>query len=167
MNQSCSTPILALSDNKTSLHSAVNAMRANRATYIPAGLAWGWRVLSKEGPFTEARSYTEMKKKDGQKVIVLMSDGDNTVRARYPTHQDIGGVSNDANRLTGILCRNIKNKDIVIYTIAFEVSNATARNLLQNCATSPGHYFDARNSAQLAKAFEDIANQLSQLRLAR
>ena len=38
------------------------------------GLAWGWRVLSPTAPFTEGAPYGD----NVRKVIVLMSDGENT-----------------------------------------------------------------------------------------
>ena len=54
-NYGCPRPILPLTDNRTDVESAIDAMVAYPAmgTYIPTGLAWGWRVLSPGAPFTE------------------------------------------------------------------------------------------------------------------
>jgi hypothetical protein len=41
------------------------------------GLAWGWRVLSPSAPFTEGRPYNDPSD-PVRKVIVLMTDGENT-----------------------------------------------------------------------------------------
>ena len=43
---------------------------------IPAGLLWGWRVLSPTSPFTEGATYTDEK---WVKAIVLLTDGENDV----------------------------------------------------------------------------------------
>jgi hypothetical protein len=76
-NRGCPTPIVPLTSNRTSVISAIRAMTdwSGGGTNQAEGLAWGWRVLSPGAPFTEGRDYGE---DDVRKVIVLMSDGENT-----------------------------------------------------------------------------------------
>jgi Flp pilus assembly protein TadG len=75
-NRGCPTPIVPLTSNESVVQAAVSAMThwqgggPNQAE----GLAWGWRVLSPTAPFTEGAPYGD----DVRKVIVLMSDGENT-----------------------------------------------------------------------------------------
>ncbi len=48
-------------------------------TSIGEGAAWGWRTLSPGAPFTEGRPYGA---EENQKVLVLMTDGQNTYYAQ-------------------------------------------------------------------------------------
>jgi Flp pilus assembly protein TadG len=75
-NRGCPTPIVPLTSNETIVQSAVSGMRhwQGGGTNQAEGLAWGWRVLSPTAPFTEGAAYGP----DVRKVIVLMSDGENT-----------------------------------------------------------------------------------------
>ena len=75
-NRGCPTPIVPLTTNRDTVVNAVRAMRDwnGGGTNQAEGLAWGWRVLSPTPPFTEGRPYGD----DVRKVIVLMSDGENT-----------------------------------------------------------------------------------------
>lgn len=76
------------------------------------------------------------------------------------------------DRLT-TLCDAAKRRDIVIFTVAFDLENLTsqearerARGLMRECATSAAHYFDV-DDVEIADAFGAIAGQISQLRLTR
>jgi hypothetical protein len=44
-------------------------------------------------------------------------------------------------------------------------SEPDAKVLLEKCATSPDHAFDANNGVQLKDVFKKIGNDISQLRL--
>ena len=52
-------------------------MTANGATVIPAGLMWGWHLLSPNGPFGDGVAYTDTKT---IKAIILVTDGENDVQ---------------------------------------------------------------------------------------
>jgi hypothetical protein len=57
---------------------------------------------------------------------------------------------------------------VIVYTVGFDIASDTnAQNLLNGCATSPQHAYLASNGAQLLAAFQDIANNISQLRVTR
>ena len=75
-NRGCPTPIVPLTSNESVIQSNIAAMRhwSGGGTNQAEGLAWGWRVLSPGAPFTEGAPYGP----DVRKVIVLMSDGENT-----------------------------------------------------------------------------------------
>ena len=165
LNQWCARPILPLTNDTSILHAEIEGMTASQNTYIPAGLAWGWRVLSAANPFNEGRTKAKLKEVNGIKAMVLMTDGTNTLSPSYPEHWNSDTAL--ANSLTADLCANIKDQSITVYTIAFEVSDATVKDLLQSCATNYGYYYDAQNSSELSKAFETITGQLSQLRLTK
>ncbi len=64
------------------------------------------------------------------------------------------------------LCEAMKAQDIIMYTITFQVSSATTQNLYRSCATDADHYFNSPSNSQLEEAFEQIADELSNLRIA-
>ena len=63
------------------------------------------------------------------------------------------------------MCENIKSKDILIYTILFDVKDSGVEDLLRSCATTPEMSYRAESSQEVHKAFEDIGIALSKLRL--
>lgn len=76
-NRGCPTPIIPLTTNRATIINAVQAMRHwnGGGTNQVEGLAWAWRVLSPGAPFTEGRDPAT---EDVRKVIVMMTDGENT-----------------------------------------------------------------------------------------
>ena len=60
-------------------------------------------------------------------------------------------------------CDLAKENNIVIFTIAFE-TNTQGQNEMRNCASSPGHFFNA-NGLDLDDAFAAIAASIQALRL--
>ncbi len=74
--------------------------------------------------------------------MVLMTDGANTRSPDYGARTHSGGDVALANIRTAELCSNIKGKDIKIFTVAFDVSDATIKDILRSCATSPSHFFE-------------------------
>lgn len=61
------------------------------------------------------------------------------------------------------VCDAAKEKDIVIWSIGFEVTDDSAE-VMENCASSPSHFFRVEG-VEIEDAFEAIARQLNQLRL--
>lgn len=164
-SKECPKQLIPLTDNEASLTSAINGFSPDGLTYIPAGLLWGWNLLTPEAPFTEGVSFSDLKANNGTKALVLMTDGFNTRSPSYPLHA--GYDTNLANDLTKEICENIKKDEIVVYTIAFELTDATIKKILEGCATSGAHYFDAENSDQLSDAFEAIASSLRNISLSK
>ena len=166
MNTTCGSPVLPLTNNTTALNAQIDALVASGDTYIPAGLMWGWSALSGAAPFAEATAYgARVDGKPVLKVMVLMTDGFNTLSPDYPTH---GGSDRTlSNGLTAELCTNIKAKDIKIYTVAFEVTDNAVKDILEACASSPSNFYDATDSDQLATVFKTIAQDFTPLRLSR
>ena len=175
-----SAPIIDLTDDKEAVTTGISNMMAAGWTYIPGGLSWGWRVLSNEAPFTKGVPDTE---EDTTKVIVLMTDGENTRAPELWSNQTTlnhtgavyghsvhrnNGAAALADPLTSELCNNIKAKNIVVFTIAFEVAEGSpVEGLMSACAGNGGQYFDADNSAELKDAFRQIGLSLLNLRLSQ
>ncbi len=144
------------------LRRKIDSLHASGNTYIPAGLAWGMRVLSPQQPFTGGATYAQAKKKNLRKVIVLMTDGENTKSPSYPDHDNYNhGV---ADRITTEMCNKIKEVDPAtgmrkaeIITVAFDVTDPGIKNILRNCSTMG--FFDAKKGG-LNKVFKDIGMKL-------
>ncbi len=159
----CPAALLTLTENKSVIDAAIDDMTGDGWTYIPAGLVWGWRVISAAAPFTEGATETELKDKNGTKAIILMTDGENTKSPDYPTH-DNADIA-DANKITDELCDAIKDEDIVVYTIAFAVTDTAIKSLLEDCGSTPGHFFEPDTAGELNGAFESIAGALRNISL--
>ncbi len=181
--------LMRLTTSFSSLRTAIDALNADGSTNIPIGMAWGWNTLSPFSPFADGVAYGTPKHK---KIIVLMTDGENTLSQRDTpndgTYAGAGyiwqgrvlqadntplqqGASNSErtaaldSRLSKI-CANIKDKDIEIYTIRVEVDSGTSE-LLQTCATGEDYFYDVSDSSNLTNVFQSIAGQIAALHLSR
>lgn len=78
-NRGCPTPIVPLTSNEATIQANIADMRhwSGGGTNQVEGLAWGWRVLSPTPPFTQGEAFNAQRD-NVRKVIVLMSDGENT-----------------------------------------------------------------------------------------
>jgi Flp pilus assembly protein TadG len=153
------TPLLPLTSDTDTVKSWISGLDAKiDDSFTGAGLIWGWRVLSEDEPFTEAKPYG-----DAQKVIIFLTDARSSMGPSYPKHNNEDDV---ADSVWQAQCTNIKAQDIALYTIAFE-ANADRTKQLEDCATSSAHAFSADNSSELKSAFEDIAKKLATVYLSQ
>ena len=174
-------PIQALTNVKAPVLSTINNMQADGYTHVAEGVGWGLRVISPGEPFTEGVGYDN---EDITKAMVLLTDGENTFdsetnhnRSTYTAYgylqqSRLGSANyvtavNKQNALLGRACDNVKAKDIVSYTFAYNVPSATQRTLIKNCATSPEKYFDPPSNAALVQNFQQIADELRKLHLSQ
>jgi hypothetical protein len=67
------------------------------------------------------------------------------------------------DQLLDKVCDAAKAKNIVIWSIGFEVTDHSA-NVMRNCASSPSHFFRVEG-VEIKEAFSAIARQINQLRL--
>jgi Flp pilus assembly protein TadG len=180
-----SAPLLSLSTDKTAIKSAIDAMVAQGATGVGEGAVWGWRTLSPGAPFTDGRAYNT---KDNTKVMVLMTDGQNTYYPNskflkswydiygYIDRNHLGTTSTNSSTLTQYMdqrtlqaCNNIKAAGVVIYTVAFQIpgDQAGALDLLNSCASDADKYFAPGTNAELLSAFNAIARDITELRVTK
>lgn len=160
LNTSCARSVTQLTNDKVALQAQINAMNAYGETYIAPGLLWGWRLISPDGPFGDAKPYGATKK-----IMVLMTDGANTRSATYPAHSGYNAI--DANTITTKTCDNIKAKNIEIYSVAFMITDPTILNILKNCATSPATYYNSTSTTELKDAFQAIGYNIMAVRLSK
>jgi hypothetical protein len=60
----------------------------------------------------------------------------------------------------------MKAAGIVIYAVPLEVTDSTAKSLLQGCASSSDKYLNVSSSSQLSTTFNNIAGSIGNLRIA-
>ena len=174
--------ITPLTDRQGPVVSAIEQLKPKGYTVIPAGLLWGWRVISPTEPYTEGVAYNNDKT---VKAIVLLTDGRADVKGGGNGHNgsvynafgfaqsnhlgNANGSNAEAtlNNKTITVCDAIKAKGIRVYTIGFQVTDSITQNLLKNCATKPDMYYNSPSNDQLAAIFQDIAQGLSELRIAQ
>ncbi len=165
-------------------------MVANGNTNVAMGLAWGWHTLSNNAPFADGIDPTTTEGKKATKVIVLLTDGDNTNdtyanpnNSAYTGYGYIGqgrlkNASGTALTTSSsatarrdaidsrekMLCDNARAKKIQIYSIGVGVSSHS-KDILLYCATQPDMYYDVTNASQLTAVFNAIAGSIQNLRI--
>jgi len=174
-NRDCPQPITPLTNRKSPLLRAVDAMTAQGFTHINLGIVWAWRLISPDPPFTEARPYGD---RDYNKALILMTDGVNVFpNPGYTAYgrladQRLGTnnpfvANNELDVRTSRVCTNVKQRGIIVYTIVFQVTEVSVENLMRNCATDASKYFNSPTNEALRQAFQTIGAQLSNLHVSR
>ena len=144
-----------LSDDHRATIDQLRAMRPYGYTNISLGLEFGWHMLEPGAPYA-ARSFSDTKNK---KFVVLLTDGKQTAPAFGPGNSR--NYQQGENNLT-TLCSTIKQTDITVITIAFALDDSGTRNRLRNCSSDPDkNFFEAEDSNDLTRAFEEIQNQIA------
>lgn len=193
-NAGCPDPIVPLTNNRVTVDTAVQALKSNfgQGTNNAEGLAWAWRVLSPGQPFAEGLAYNTPNNK---KIIVLMTDGQNELTPQPPTvtttspqtpnlsdYSSVGyayfnrlgststtTIGTTLNSKVTTVCNNVKAQNIQIFTILFDPNNgalpASIENIFRNCATTTNMFYKANSQAQLIAAFNNVAAEISKLRL--
>jgi len=160
-NGYCPKQILPLTASKATVATKIGNLDAYGTTRIDVGAAWGWRLLSPtyRGYYDDPSLPLDYDEELMDKAVIILTDGTNCCSS-YGT--DIAAA--DAALL--LTCQNMKDEDIIVYTISFGSLPTALKTMMTNCATSASHYFDSETSSDLTAAFQTIGSQLSSLRLA-
>ncbi|MGB9366820.1 MAG: pilus assembly protein [Xanthobacteraceae bacterium] len=137
------------------LNLKIDAMTPAGNTNTTIGLVWGWHALTSNLPLTQGAAPAL----DLDKVIIMLTDGDNTQDRWSNTQTQI----DDRMKMA---CDNVKapGNNIKIYTVRVINGNA---NLLRDCATNPSMYYDVDQASELNSVFSSIAQQLATLRISK
>lgn len=192
-NADCiTTQVLPLSNSRTAVKARIDSMTSSGATNIHQGAIWGFHMLSPTEPYTEGRGYEEAT----SKVMIIMTDGQNTFYSYNDDTDDLNGASYyppygwprynrlgnnpsspDANRSDGQMedlvdgrlletCENIKDAGIIVYTVGLS-SPESVKSMLRSCASGTDYAKFPTESSELVSVFEGIAGQLADLRIAQ
>lgn len=161
---SCPAPIVELTESTSDLKNGIAAMKARGSTYIGEGVAWGGRVLSKAAPLTGAKALGSLGANvRHEKIMLVLTDGDNVSGPSIPMHNANGAVGNDYTKQA---CDNARAAGITVYSIVFGTNvSATGKAVMVDCAGGADGYFEAANSAALQGVFDEILSKLVALRL--
>lgn len=183
--------VVPMTYKRSNIEAGINAMTAAGNTLIAEGLAWGWRAISPTEPFTKVEASTSFPADTistyghprWQKIIVLMTDGDNQLNAGQTTFNGTVnsaygrgketlannrfGSTSDSNKMTELdnamleVCSKVKAQNIELYVTSFGSGVSTAtRTRLQACATDADNYQHASSSADLSAFFNHIGQDV-------
>ena len=180
-NLNCtSAPLLPLSADRQAVGRAIDGLRARGLANLAEGVMWGWRALSPAEPLAGGRPYDAA---GNRKIIVLMSAGRNAYDALANPNRSMYGAYGYAaggrlgtdlsgpglvaamNRKTAEACANAKAAGVLVYTVAFDLSDPATEALLRDCASAPEMAFRSDDAVGLATAFADISNAIAMLRV--
>jgi Flp pilus assembly protein TadG len=189
-NRACPTPIVPLTKDMAKVRAGIDAMQFwnGSGTNISEGLAWGWRVLSPEAPYTQAAPFGS---ESVSKFMVLMTDGtnvsfgaSNTInKSDYGSYGFLGtrGANNAASRIdgktsqseaekvlntwTGTMCAQMKSQGVEVFTVLYNTTNSAVKTLFETCASRKENFHMASNTTALEKAFSDIGRSVAALHL--
>lgn len=173
-------PIVRLTTNSTTINNAINALTVSGSTNIPEGVAWGWRMVSPQGPFSDGQSYSS----NTLKIVVVLTDGTNSINTfntplggaysswGYPYSGRLGAnpgsnLRDGLDAKTRSVCTAIKAKGIKIYTIGLMIDDASGQQLLSDCSSGSDYYYNSPSASQLSSVFTSIAQKIVKLRIAK
>jgi Mg-chelatase subunit ChlD len=148
----CPTAMMSLSSDWTALNAKIDAMVPTGNTNVTIGLQTAWQTLSPAAPFN-----AEPPRADLDKVIILLTDGQNTQNRWSNTSSTIDARTQKA-------CDNAKASNIKLYTVRVIDGNAA---LLKGCASKPEMYYEVAQASQLNNVFSAIAQNLANLRISK
>jgi hypothetical protein len=141
----------------TNLGTQVDAMLASGGTNQTIGLAHGMQLQSTGLPYSPPTLGA-----DTTRYIILLSDGLNTMDRWYGDGHNESTQVND--RMTAA-CTQAKSEGFVIYTIFVDLGGGNSTTL-QSCASDPvTKYFHLTTSGAIITTFNDIAQQITSLRV--
>ena len=142
-------------------------------TYHDIGFIWGARLASPSGIFSANVLQRPANNGNVSRHLIFLTDGDmDTNFSQYTSwgieiHDrrvtDDGYTSNDSRHTARLLaaCSAAKAEGIRVWVIAFATAMTSA---LESCASDDSD-FTAANSSELTNHFQDIANQIGELRV--
>jgi uncharacterized protein YegL len=151
--------VLPLTPDWAALTSKVDEMTPAGSTNVSIGLAWALHSLTKQDALDGAAEPAS----DLDKVIILLTDGDNT-QAWNNQIKDLVKSKATIDARTKATCDNLRTTGIKVYTVRVIDGNAS---LLRDCATRPDMYYNVQQASDLNAVFSAIADSLANLYIAR
>jgi Flp pilus assembly protein TadG len=179
-NLNCPMPMLGLSGNRSQLIDTIDRLSPSPGgTHADVGLRWGLRSLSPKSEWTSFFGHTAPGAFGGttaSKVMILMTDGANEQAVNFPGYWGCSdtnspGCSGSPDRATldaRMLswCSEIRNTyKVELYTVAVNVTDTTAVNLLKQCVGNDNTRAFAVDASELSATFATIARSTFALRI--
>jgi hypothetical protein len=177
-----SSTIVPLTTKKAPLATAINGLTAAGSTSGSLGILWAWNMLAPNfGSIWPDSAPAPYQQRHLMKAAIIMTDGEfNTVHCNGVV-SGITSTSGSGNnerincaspngapyKQADDYCTAMKNNTgIQVFTVGFGIADGSAAaKALESCASVKANHFLADNAASLNQAFDDIARQISALRL--
>lgn len=181
MNKCPDAKVIPLTADQDALLDSIGKFQASGYTAGAIAIQWTYYMLSPKwrdaiktaslgnGP----ADHDELKI---SKVAILMTDGQfNTAFAGVSSN--FNGQDSKTRQSAEAICKNMKNDDIEIFTIGFDLDNKdmskderdAAKGVLKNCATADSsaikHYYEASTGEDLNNALQEIISNTERLAL--
>jgi Flp pilus assembly protein TadG len=143
-NQDCPNNALTdLTNTKSTITAAINAMSPQGFTNIHQGAIWGFHMLSPTAPLTTAAAFGTAT----YKVMILMTDGENTIDDWRPSNMNGSG---------GYTAYGYPWNNPTSTTVDCDTSNSKRRiqSTTYSCPSTEGEYISAQNN-RLAETCEN------------
>lgn len=127
----------------THTRATVQTLTANGGTSSTKAMNKAKKWLTDED---EENAHLAASGEEPLEFVIFMTDGDNN-------------YSEDDTK-TKNKCDALKAADVQVFTVAFEAPSG-GQALLEYCASSEEHYFDAQNSEEFLEAFDIILEQIT------
>ena len=173
--------VLPLSHDREDVDAALDDMKGKGCRRFDLGAAWGWRALSPAWQDHWEGSSSIPPADYGQsgvtKALVLLTHGKNTKKSCTDDPEEV----EETERMFLELCDSMKREGILIYTIAIDVPETVfdkdgepkkskselSRELFEECASGSARAFYPKSMKEMAVALNQVANDLSVLRLSK
>ncbi len=158
-DDSCPTATIStLSYDWTSLNAKIDTMVAGGGTNQTVGLAHGMLLLTNNLPYTSGALPVNT-----TRYIILLSDGLNTMDRWYGNGS---AQSASVDTRMAAACANAKTAGFIIYTVFVDLNGTQGNStVLQNCASDSSKYYDLTTSSAIVTTFNQIAQQITNLRV--
>jgi Flp pilus assembly protein TadG len=165
-NTSTLASVQPLTSDFAAIDTSIRSMKPSGWTNVSMGAIWGTSLLSSHDPFTDTSAEPNV-----ERSLLILTDGNNT-RSRFSRNgRNVGVPCGDAacvdamNAKTLAACTAAKQRGITVYTVRLLSGDA---DTLRNCASagpSGQRYYDVQNLTELRGVLNDIARNVSQVRL--
>ncbi len=154
--------VTALNYSWTTMSTQIDDMDPDGSTNQAIGVAHGWQMLTNATPYSPGALPSNT-----TRYMIVFSDGLNT-QNRWWGDGSTEGTTDDAkiDARMKLACDAAKLDGVVVYAMFVHVGTNGSSDALEDCATT-GKYYDLTTTAQIATAFADIAQQITNLRVTK
>lgn len=163
--------------DSSDIDSYITKLSPRGSTYHDIGMIWGGRLLSPTGLFSSENA--DLSGKPTSRHMIFLTDGETAPydlsygtygiepldKRRWDPDKPALGLSltDVVERRFAVACEEVKKRNITVWVIGFGVS---LDDFMTKCA-GPGHYFEAKDAAELQDVFSKIAAQMGDLRISK
>lgn len=165
--------ITPLTSDTDVLYDESDDMDDHGSTAGHLGTAWAWYMLSPEFGYLwpDAENVpADYDEPNLLKVAIIMTDG--VYNRQYCNGVRTGIINCDAPDDTAVqaaeLCEAMKDEGIVVYTVGYNIADdSDEETLLEDCASSEDKAFFPDDGGDLVDTFQEIGQNITDLRLSK